>query len=87
MGAQHKIDMKEWPIICDKYKNGMALGELSRQFDCSRIQIRSILVTSDVEIRKCKNSRIVDPTPEEIMKRSAEERKNGLLATRDSQNS
>lgn len=82
--ASHKLTAEEWPVVCEEYAQGLTISKLCHKFHCSQTQIKSILRSGGVEIRKSPvGSKIVDPTPEEIIERAAEARRNTLLAMAD----
>ena len=75
MGKHNIIDLDDLPTICNKYRDGTSLGKLAQQYNCSRAQIKNILLSQGVELRRRK-PREIDPTPEQIEERAAEVRRN-----------
>jgi len=75
MSSYRRVSIEEWPLIAEEYLNGTTVSNVGRKFKCSRTTIRKILIAQNITIRKnIAFLRIVDPTPEEIIKRASEQR-------------
>ena len=66
------IPEDKWPLIVGEYQSDTTMGAIGHIYNCSRFQIRKILLAAGVELRKdTAFKRIPDPTPEEIAERAA----------------